>query len=133
MKPTPELRRKMRLRSEELRRNDEIEWSFVCSCLRDAAPEEVIGLAFDDRAWDLWFRFRGQLPHWWHHEWLPVCTHHAMLFSSSPWARRERARGGLDLAGRPDTRKADDRDLDLLRTELYLIADLAFDIREVEL
>ncbi len=135
MKPTPEFERKMRLRSDQLRRSDETEWSIVCSCLRESAPKRVVGLAFDDRAWDLWFRFRGQLPHGWHSEWLPVCIRHGQLFSSSSWALNERAvaLGRLSLADRWGHGKTDDKDLALLRSELYVIAELAFDIQEVEL
>lgn len=135
MKPTSELRRKMRLRSEELRCKDENEWAFVHASLRESATEDVVGLAFDDRAWDLWFRFRGALPHGWHSDWPPVCAEHAMRFSASPWARKERAiaLGRLDLAGGYFTENAEDVVLALLRSELYLIADIAIGLGEVEL
>ena len=135
MKPTAELLRNMRLRSEELRRKDDNEWNLVRTSLRGSAPDDVPGLAFDDRAWDLWFRFRGELPRGWHRDWLPVCIAHARRFSSSPWARRERAiaLGRLDIAGGYYKDAVDDVDLALLRSELYLIADLVIDLGEVEL
>jgi len=131
MKPTPELRRKMRLRSEELRRHDETEWAFVRSCLREAAPKEIGGLAFDDRAWEIWFRFRGDLPLGWHEDWLPMCIEHASRYLASKERPGRFDRSRLRIAARRELGGLGSEDLALLRAELYRIAELALDIEEV--
>jgi len=131
MKPTPELRRKLRLRSKELRRNDESEWAFVRSCLREAAPEGIGGLAFDDRAWDIWFRFRGDLPLGWHKDWLPVCVEHASRYVALDDVQGKVAPGRMRLAAKDELGSLSSADLSLLRAELYRVAELALDIEEV--
>ena len=117
----------MLLRSEELRRNIEIEWGYVRSCLRDASPETA-GLAFDDQAWDLWFPLRGALPPEWHEEWLPLCVEHGARYVPSESERRSVAVGRLEMAAMRELGHMDEDDLRVLRAELYRIADLALDI-----
>lgn len=130
MKPTPEFRRKMRLRSEELRRNDEIEWRYVRSFLNECAPPEILGLPFDDRAWELWHRSRADLPIGWATDWLPVCIAHARRYRVRPGEDHVGAvsLGRLELVARRELGVVNTTDLASFRAELYRIADLAVGI-----
>ena len=130
MKPTPEFQRKMRLRSEELRGDEEIEWRCVRSFLIESAPTEFLGLPFDDRAWELWHRSRAELPVGWAADWLPVCIAHANRYRALPGEERVGtvSPGRLELVARRDLGVVGDDDLAAFQAELYRIAEVALGI-----
>ncbi len=132
MKPSSEFQRKMRLRSEELRRRDEDEWSVVRQHLNEVVPPADRGLAFDDRAWELWHRFRAELPIGWTSDWPAICVAHARRFRGSPDdATGSVSNGRLEIVARRDMGVVQKSDLSALQAEMYRIAKLVLDISEV--